>query len=128
RYVDSSLAYQGAGRALDQEDVARINERATGGLVPDLTIVVDVPPEEGLARFAPPAERIEGEPLEAHERVRREFRALAAAHPDRCLVGDGTKTPEEVAAIVQEGVREILPDPVPGDAEAATGTLRAIRE
>ncbi|GGM72394.1 hypothetical protein GCM10010106_18450 [Thermopolyspora flexuosa] len=128
RYVDSSLAYQGAGRALDQQDVARINEWATGGLVPDLTIVVDVPPEVGLARFASPADRIEAEPLEFHERVRREFRALAAADPDRYLVVDGTQTPEEIAAIVQDRVREILPDPVPGDAEAATGTMPAIRD
>jgi dTMP kinase len=128
RYVDSSLAYQGAGRALDKEDVARINEWATGGLVPDLTVLVDVPPEVGLARFASPADRIEAEPLEFHERVRREFRALAAAEPERYLVVDGTLPPEEIARQVQDRVREILPDPVPEDAEDATHTMPVIRE
>mgnify|MGYP002621085359 CR=1 FL=1 len=128
RYVDSSLAYQGAGRALDKEDVARINEWATGGLVPDLTVLVDVPPEVGLARFASPADRIEAEPLEFHERVRREFRALAAAEPERYLVVDGTLPPEEIARQVQDRVREILPDPVPDDAEDATHTMPVIRE
>jgi dTMP kinase len=128
RYVDSSLAYQGAGRALDPADVARINEWATGGLVPDLTVLIDVPPQVGLARFASPADRIEAEPLEFHERVRREFRALAAAEPERYLVVDGTLPQEELARRIQDRVREILPDPVPEDAEDVTGTMPAIRD
>ncbi len=128
RYVDSSLAYQGAGRALDPDDVARINAWATGGLVPDLTVLIDVPPQVGLARFASPADRIEAEPLEFHERVRREFRALASAEPDRYLVLDGTGTQEELARRIQDRVREILPDPVPEDSEDVTGTMPAIRD
>ncbi|GAB3159929.1 dTMP kinase [Microbispora hainanensis] len=128
RYVDSSLAYQGAGRSLDQEDVARINRWATGGLVPDLTVLIDVPPAVGLRRMASPADRIEAEPLEFHERVRREFRALAAADPDRYLVVDGTLDQREVTRLIQDRVREILPDPVPQEAEEATGTMPAIRD
>ncbi|MEU7889697.1 dTMP kinase [Microbispora bryophytorum] len=128
RYVDSSLAYQGAGRSLDQEDVARINKWATGGLVPDLTVLIDVPPAVGLRRMASPADRIEAEPLEFHERVRREFRALAAADPDRYLVVDGTLDQREVTHLIQDRVREILPDPVPQEAEEATGTMPAIRD
>lgn len=128
RYVDSSLAYQGAGRSLDPDDVARINAWATGGLVPDLTVVVDVPPSVGLRRMGSPADRIEAEPLDFHERVRQEFRALAAAAPERYLVVDGTLPQEEIARIVQDRVREILPDPVPYEAEAATGTMPAIRD
>ncbi|WP_169948925.1 dTMP kinase [Microbispora sp. H11081] len=128
RYVDSSLAYQGAGRSLDQEDVARINRWATGGLVPDLTVLVDVPPAVGLRRMASPADRIEAEPLEFHERVRREFRALAAADPDRYFVVDGTLEQREVSRLIQDRVREILPDPVPQEAEEATGTMPAIRD
>ncbi|GIH65758.1 dTMP kinase [Microbispora siamensis] len=128
RYVDSSLAYQGAGRSLDPEDVARINRWATGGLVPDLTVLIDVPPAVGLRRMASPADRIEAEPLEFHERVRREFRALAAADPDRYLVVDGTLDQREVTRLIQDRVREILPDPVPQEAEEATGTMPAIRD
>ncbi|GIH50318.1 thymidylate kinase [Microbispora rosea] len=128
RYVDSSLAYQGAGRSLDQEDVARINRWATGGLVPDLTVLIDVPPAVGLRRMASPADRIEAEPLEFHERVRREFRALAAADPDRYLMVDGTLDQREVTRLIQDRVREILPDPVPQEAEEATGTMPAIRD
>lgn len=128
RYVDSSLAYQGAGRALDPDDVAKINTWATGGLVPDLTVLVDVPPSVGLRRMASPADRIEAEPMDFHERVRREFRALAAADPDRYLVVDGTLPQQEISRIIQDRVREILPDPVPHEAEATTGTMPVIRD
>ncbi|MGI5493337.1 dTMP kinase [Microtetraspora malaysiensis] len=128
RYVDSSLAYQGAGRALDPDDVARVNAWATGGLVPDLTVLIDVPPSVGLRRMASPADRIESEPMEFHERVRHEFRALAAAAPDRYLVVDGTLPQDEISRIIQDRVREVLPDPVPGETEAATGTIPAIRD
>ncbi|MEV0974583.1 dTMP kinase [Microtetraspora glauca] len=128
RYVDSSLAYQGAGRALDPEDVARVNSWATGGLLPDLTVLIDVPPSVGLRRMASPADRIESEPMEFHERVRREFRALAAAAPDRYLVVDGTLPQNEISRLIQDRVREVLPDPVPQETEAATGTIPAIRD
>ncbi|MFF0308737.1 dTMP kinase [Streptosporangium sp. NPDC004379] len=128
RYVDSSLAYQGAGRSLKQEDVARVNEWATGGLVPDLTVLIDTPPSIGLTRLGGAADRIESEPLEFHERVRREFRALAAAHPDRYLVVDGTLDQRMISEIVHDRVREILPDPVPREAEDATSTIPVIHD
>ncbi|GGK74188.1 hypothetical protein Sme01_33650 [Sphaerisporangium melleum] len=128
RYVDSSLAYQGAGRELDQRDVVKVNSWATGGLMPDLTVLIDVPPSVGLARMASPADRIEAEPLEFHERVRREFRALAAAEPDRYFVVDGQRTQEEISRLIQDRVREILPDPVPQETEAITGTMPIIRD
>ncbi|RCG25914.1 dTMP kinase [Sphaerisporangium album] len=128
RYVDSSLAYQGAGRELEPQDVAKVNSWATGGLTPDLTVLIDVPPSTGLARLASPADRIEAEPMEFHERVRREFRALAAADPDRYLVVDGLQSQEEISRAVQDRVREILPDPVPQETEAITGTMPAIRD
>ncbi|MER6824637.1 dTMP kinase [Streptosporangium sp. NPDC000563] len=128
RYVDSSLAYQGAGRALDTEDVTMINNWATGGLVPDLTVLIDTPPSVGLARLGGAADRIESEPLEFHERVRREFRALAAAEPDRYLVVDGTLPQNQISSIVHDRIREILPDPVPQESEDVTGTMPAIRD
>jgi dTMP kinase len=128
RYVDSSLAYQGAGRSLDPEDVSKVNAWATGGLVPHLTVLIDTPPQVGLARLGGAADRIESEPLEFHERVRKEFRALAAAAPERYLVVDGTLPPEQITRIVQDRVREIVPDPVPREAEDVTGTMPAIRD
>ncbi|WP_405143179.1 dTMP kinase [Sphaerisporangium sp. NBC_01403] len=128
RYVDSSLAYQGAGRELEPQDVAKVNSWATSGLVPDLTVLIDVPPSVGLSRLGSPADRIESEPLQFHERVRREFRALAAADPDRYLVVDGLQSQEEISRLIQDRVREILPDPVPQETEAITGTMPAIRD
>ncbi|WP_326826432.1 dTMP kinase [Streptosporangium sp. NBC_01756] len=128
RYVDSSLAYQGAGRSLDPADVARVNAWATGGLVPDLTVLIDTPPSVGLARLGGAADRIESEPLEFHERVRREFRALAAASPDRYLVIDGTLAQDQISLLIHDRVREVLPDPVPRESEDATGTIPVIRD
>ncbi|MET8862301.1 dTMP kinase [Nonomuraea sp. NPDC004580] len=128
RYVDSSLAYQGAGRVLDPEDVSKVNAWATGGLVPHLTVLIDTPPEVGLTRLGGAADRIESEPLEFHHRVRKEFRALAAAAPERYLVVDGTLPQEAITRQIHDRVREILPDPVPRESEDATGTMPAIRD
>ena len=128
RYVDSSLAYQGAGRALDSEDVSKINAWATGGLVPHLTVLIDTPAEIGLTRVGGAVDRMEAEPLEFHERVRKEFRALAATDPGRYLVLDGTLAIGEISRAIQDRVREILPDPVPEESEDATGTMPAIRD
>jgi dTMP kinase len=128
RYVDSSLAYQGAGRSLDPEDVSKVNAWATGGLVPHLTVLIDTPPELGLSRLGGAVDRIEAEPLEFHERVRKEFRALAAAAPERYLVVDGTLPTGEITREIQDRIREILPDPVPEESEDATGTMPAIRD
>lgn len=128
RYVDSSLAYQGAGRALQVAEIAEVNQWATSGLVPDLTIVLDVPAEVGLTRFASPADRIESEPREFHERVRRGFRALADAEPHRYLVIDGTEPQVEITRKIHDRVRAILPDPIPASAEDETSTMPAIRD
>jgi dTMP kinase len=128
RYVDSSLAYQGAGRALAPAEVAEINAWATGGLTPHLTVLIDTPPEIGLTRLGGAADRIEAEPLEFHQKVRKEFRALAAQAPERYFVVDGTLTPEEITRLIQDRMREILPDPVPHESEDITGTMPAIRD
>ena len=77
RYVDSSLAYQGAGRNLPVEEIARFNWWATGGRVPDLTILLDMDPIAGLSRRTRSADRLEAEPAAFHLRVRAGFRALA---------------------------------------------------
>ncbi|MFL6055242.1 MAG: dTMP kinase [Actinoallomurus sp.] len=128
RYVDSSLAYQGAGRELKAKDIAEVNRWATSGLTPDLTIILDVPSDVGLGRFASPADRMESEPREFHERVRRGFRALAEAEAHRYLVIDGTQPQAEITRQIHDRVRAILPDPVPATAEAVTSTMPAIND
>jgi dTMP kinase len=126
RFVDSSLAYQGAGRDQPAGEVARLNDWATGGLVPDLTILLDMPPAGGLGRRARSADRLEAEPLDFHERVRAGFLALARTEPDRYLVLNAARPADELSREIQERVREILPDPVPELAEANTGSFPAI--
>jgi dTMP kinase len=128
RFVDSSLAYQGFGRTLPTEDIAKVNTWATGGLAPDLTIVLDVPADVGLGRFASPADRIESEPREFHERVRRGFRALAEAEPHRYLVVDASQPQAVITRQLQDRIREILPDPVPAASEDITSTFPAITD
>jgi dTMP kinase len=127
RYVDSSLAYQGAGRSQMADEVARLNRWATGGLVPDLTIVLDLPPTAGLGRRARSADRLEAEPADFHERVRAGFLALAQADPQRYLVLDASRPADELSHEIQDRIRDLLPDPVPVVAEADTGSFPAIR-
>jgi dTMP kinase len=128
RYVDSSLAYQGGGRLLSVGDVASLNEWATGGLMPDLTVVLDLPPNAGLRRRERSGDRLESEPAEFHQRVRSGFLALADAEPERYLVLDATRPSHELSREIQSRVRELLPDPVPVTAEETTGTFPAVRE
>src|SRR5215472_513040 len=128
RYVDSSLAYQGAGRQLPMAEIAALNKWATGGRTPDLTILLDMDPMAGLSRRARSADRLEAEPADFHLRVRAGFQALARAEPARYLVLDADRPPEQITREIQERIRELLPDPVPSVAEANTGDFPAIRE
>ena len=109
RYVDSSLAYQGAGRELAVSEVRRLSAWATEGLVPDLTVVLDLPVEVGLARAGTEPDRLEAEPLAFHERVRAGFLELAGKEPYRYLVVDAELPPEQVAAAVRSAVEALLP-------------------
>jgi len=110
RFVDSSLAYQGAGRTIPLDDVRMLSRWATQGLQPDLTVLLDLPPEVGLARAKgrAAADRLESESLEFHQRVRQTFRALAEAQPDRYLVLDARRTPDEIAAAIRVRVAQLL--------------------
>jgi dTMP kinase len=128
RYVDSSLAYQGAGRRLPVEEIARFNWWATGGRVPDLTILLDMDPIAGLQRRTRSADRLEAEPAEFHQRVRAGFLALAHANPSRYLVLDADRPQEEITRTIQDRIRGMLPDPVPSVSEASTGDFPAIKE
>jgi dTMP kinase len=107
RYVDSTLAYQGAGRDLADREVERIARWATADLRPHLTVVLDLPPQQGMSRFAE-RDRIEGEPVDFHERVREMFLQLATTSPENYLVVDARRPVEEVTAEIQARVRPLL--------------------
>ena len=95
RYADSSVAYQGHGRGLDIGEITRLNAYATGGLMPDLTVLLDLDPAVGLARQR---ERsvMEAQALPFHQRIRAGFLALAEAAPQRWLVLDASRPSEAV--------------------------------
>jgi dTMP kinase len=126
RYIDSSLAYQGAGRGLLTSEIARLNSWATEGREPDLTVLLDMDPEQGLSRRTSSADRLEAEPLDFHRRVRAGFLALARSKPDHYLVLDAAAPVGEITEHIKDRIREVLPDPVPRAAEAATGSFPAI--
>ncbi|MBC8103998.1 MAG: dTMP kinase [Cytophagales bacterium] len=97
RFTDSTIAYQGWGRGLPLEMIARLNSFATGGLSPDKTFLLDLPPEQGLARQqASEQDRLDRETLAFHERVRAGFLASAASEPDRFVVLDATRPADQV--------------------------------
>lgn len=108
RFMDSSVAYQGVGRDLGIEKVAELSLWATGGLRPDLTVLLDIDPAEGLARVTGP-DRLESEPLEWHRRVRRGFVELAEREPHRYLVLDATRPAEDLAQEIAVTVSAQLP-------------------
>jgi len=107
RYVDSTLAYQGAGRDLDPGELEWVARWATADLHPHLTVVLDVEPEHGLGRFAE-RDRIEGESADFHARVRTAFLTMAAADTQHYLVLDGRRPVQEIAAAVRERVAPLL--------------------
>lgn len=111
RYLDSSVAYQGAGRVLDPSEVREVSLWATEGLMPDVTVLLDVPVDIGLARQASEErayDRLEAEALEFHERVRDSYLAIAQENPDRVVVIDGTAAIDEVHRAVLERVSQAL--------------------
>ncbi|MER8086556.1 dTMP kinase [Streptomyces sp. NPDC094048] len=109
RYIDSSVAYQGAGRDLSPTEIARISRWATSGLVPHLTVLLDVDPETARERFTEAPDRLESEPPEFHARVRSGFLTLAAADPTRYLVVDAGQDPEAITTVVRHRLDQLLP-------------------
>jgi dTMP kinase len=127
RYIDSSLAYQGAGRTLPVEEVSWLSTWATGGLRPDLVVLLDIDPGMGLKRIQErgEADRLEAEALAFHERVRYAFLDLAAADPGRYLVLDATMSEFEIEAAVLRRVRAILPARDDSEVDGSTPDERA---
>ena len=113
RFVDSSLAYQGAGRELGVEEVRRLNRFATGGLTPDRTLLLRIDPAVGLARVAGRAEdadRLEREAGAFFDRGAATYDALAAAEPERVAVIDAAQEPRAVLADAVRALEPLLAD------------------
>lgn len=108
RYADSTLVYQGYGRGLSLELVRQLNAIATNGLQPDLTVLIDLPVEDALARANDP-NRFEAEAIEFHQRIRAGYLQEAAIAPERYAILDGLATPETLLERLQAIIRERFP-------------------
>ncbi|WP_314425996.1 dTMP kinase [uncultured Microbacterium sp.] len=111
RYLDSSVAYQGAGRVLDAGEVRDLSLWAAEGALPDLTVLLDLAPEAARVRLDSadkPFDRLEAEKTEFHARVRDAYLALAAAEPERFLVVDADASPQVIAEQIRARVQELL--------------------
>ncbi len=108
RYADSSMAYQGAGSGVPMDELAAVQHFATGGLRPDLTILLDLPVEVGLARKSAEVTRFEAfQDVAYHERVRAAFLGFAAAEPERYVIVDASEDEEVVLAATLAAVRRL---------------------
>ncbi|MFC7789025.1 dTMP kinase [Microbacterium sp. MAHUQ-60] len=111
RYLDSSVAYQGAGRVLDARQVRDLSLWAADGALPDLTVLLDIDPllaRQRLDADDKPFDRLEAEKAEFHTRVREAFLALAAEEPRRFLVVDATRDPDDIAVLIRARVAALL--------------------
>lgn len=111
RYLDSSVAYQGEGRELEPDDIRRLSLWAAEGLMPNLTVLLDVPPAEGRMRLAARdarPDRLESAGDDFHERVRAAYLRLAEAEPERFVVVDGTADVDRVHEQIRERVEPLL--------------------
>jgi len=110
RYADSTTAYQSYGRGLDLEMVKAVNNTGTQGLKPDLTVLLDIPVEEGFARKkSERQDRFEQEDIAFHQRVRAGFLEIAAHEPHRFLVVDASQSKRKVTEIIWQRVSQVLP-------------------
>ena len=127
RYIDSSLAYQGAARSLGVDEIASLSAWATQGLYPSLTFLLDLPPEVGARRRTDAPDRMERESMDFHERVRHEYLRLADAEPERIVVIDAVGTVEEVFSEIRgvlverfDGGSSTIDEAVDGSAGSVT--------
>jgi dTMP kinase len=108
RYLDSSLAYQGAGRGLGEHDVLSLNVWATQGLFPDLVVLLHMDPDRGLARVEDQPDRIEGEDVSFHAKVADAFVKIAEDHPERFSIVDADASPDVVHDRVKTALLDYL--------------------
>ena len=110
RFTHSTMVYQGYGRGLDWTAMEMVNNMATGNLNPDLIILLDISPEQGLARKRSLKDRFELEDLSFHQRVREGYLKMAEAEPDRWLVIDASLPKGKITEIIWDRVSQLLPD------------------
>lgn len=109
RYTYSTLAYQGYGRGLDIEMLKNLNNIATGGLTPDLVILLDLSTQQGMERIAyRPLDRIEQEGIDFHDRVRRGYKSLASESDVDWLIIDGSRPKSQISKIIWENVSNLI--------------------
>jgi dTMP kinase len=109
RYTDSTIAYQGYGRGLDLATVSAVNDMATGGLKPDLTILLDIPAEEGFRRKkGTQRDRFEQEDIDFHRRVHDGYLKLASQEPERWLLLDATQSKDKVEQLIWQRVNQLI--------------------
>ena len=109
RFTSSTVAYQGYGRGLDRELIERLNREATGGLEPDLTVLLDLPVETALARKGGgQVDTFDDAPVDFHRKIRRGYSALAASDPEGWLILDGQRPQEELSREIWSKVQTIL--------------------
>jgi dTMP kinase len=109
RFTSSTVAYQGYGRGLDRELIERLNREATGGLEPDLTVLLDLPVETALARKSNGSEdNFDSAPVDFHRKIRRGYSALADADPEDWLILDGQRPPKELGREIWTKVQTLL--------------------
>ena len=109
RFADSTAAYQGYGRGLDLSFVSAVNDAATGGLRPNLIVLLDIEVEAGLGRKRSNQDRFEREEIDFHRRVKEGYLKMAAAEPERWLVVDATLPKAKVSEVIWERVKQLLP-------------------
>ena len=126
RYIDSSLAYQGAARSLGVDEIASLSAWATQGLYPSLTFLLDLPPEVGARRRTDAPDRMERESMDFHERVRHEYLRLADAEPDRIVVIDAVGTVDEVFSEIRGVLVERFDGGVATIDEAVDGSAGSV--
>jgi dTMP kinase len=115
RFHHSTLAYQGGARALDMPLVRKINEFATEGILPDMTFLLDLPPEIGLERKGSYDEdRMEGQGIEFHQKVRQAFLSLAGEEPERIVVIDANQAMEKISSSINQHMKALLARHSPG--------------
>jgi|TARA_B100001750_G_scaffold94940_1_gene74876 dTMP kinase len=106
RYTDSTIAYQGGGRGLDIEWLLQLNDFATYGTIPDLTIIVDIDPEEAIRRTNDSApDRIESAGIGFQEKIRKQYKELIKLFPDRCMSIDGSSSPDVINRSVWDEIK-----------------------
>lgn len=110
RFTDATYAYQGAGRSMDSQIISDLESMIQGKLRPDFTLILDIPPQEGLKRASKRGalDRFEQEEIEFFERVRESYQLIAKRDPERCVVIDASQTIDKVQASIKTALEAFL--------------------